>query len=57
MTKIKTKEDIEVFDFIVTVINAYSNCDTWGEMDMCEKHEMCDRAIEFLYKNFTFEDK
>lgn len=57
MTKIKTKEDAQTFDFIVTTINAYSNCDTWGETDMFEKHEMCDRAIEFLYKNFTFEDK
>lgn len=51
MIKIKRRKDAETFDFIITIINAYSNCDTWGECDIEEKQKQCDDALSFLYKN------
>ena len=53
MATIKSKEDIETLDFIITVINAYSNCDSWGDCDMVEKQKQCDKALNFLYKHFN----
>lgn len=50
---IRTKEDVETFDFIITVLNAYSNCDSWGDCDMEEKHEQCDKALKFMYDNIV----
>jgi len=53
---ISHREDIETFDFIISLINAYSNCDSWGYSDMFEKHEMCDRALSFLHKNIKIKN-
>ena len=54
--KIRTKKDIEAFDFIINTIIAYSNCDTWGDCEMEEKHHQCDAAIDFMYKYFQLDD-
>lgn len=53
---ISSGEDIETFDFIVNLINAYSNCDTWGCCDIEEKHEQCDRALDFMYNYFVIKE-
>lgn len=50
---IRNREDIETYDFIQSLIIAYSNCDTWGSCDMEEKHEDCDKALQFLDKYIT----
>lgn len=53
---IKSRKDIETFDFIITVLNAYSNCDTWGDCDMEEKHKQCDRALNFMYSKIVIKE-
>lgn len=50
MVTIKNKKDIETYDFIITTIIAYSNCDTWGDSCFDEKQRLCDNALSFLYK-------
>ena len=47
---IRSREDIETYDFLISLVNAYSNCDTWGSCDMEEKHDNCDKALQFLDK-------
>lgn len=56
MVTIKNKKDIEAFDFIITIINAYSNCDSWGDSDFDEKQKLCDNALSFLYKYIKVKD-
>ena len=56
MIKIKSKKDIVTFDFIISTIIAYSNCDTWGECDIEEKQKQCDEALSFLYKNIKIDN-
>lgn len=53
---ISSRKDVETLDFIISVINAYSNCDTWGVSDVEEKWEMCDEAKDFLYKYIKIKD-
>lgn len=50
---IRSREDIETYDFLISLINAYSNCDTWGSCDMEEKQDNCDKAFQFLDKYIT----
>lgn len=52
MTILKSKKDIETLDFIVKIINAFSNCDSWGECDLEEKYKKCDDALTFMFRNF-----
>lgn len=56
MVTIKNKKDIEAYDFIITIINAYSNCDSWGDCCIFEKQRLCDNALSFLYKYFNIKD-
>lgn len=56
MITIKNKKDIEAYDFIITTIIAYSNCDTWGDCGFDEKQRLCDNALSFLYKYIKVND-